>query len=375
MKQPDLQKLQQAQNLFQQGQKAEAHGILRELSKSYPTESALWLWLAYTADDMVFARSYLLRVKLLDPQNPSLPRAEKWLDEEEARRYVAESFPRRQTVPLRQVIRESEQRTTRLPIQKMIEDARAQAVPAQKVKEPELPPVVKVETVAPPSVETRTGAIVSNEPNPIKPRKREFTPVASVAAAPFALTDTLSPVAPVATPEAPPAKKARPKHKGWLIASIALLVLFLGLGGAIIAAIALNPPSADALKAAGLPVYSGATRLTVTPQDRDILLKGYAAGQPDQAKRLEFEFYRVKKSDKDNALNFYDTELRKLGWQAPSRNSVNANSFNLNSYQKDKQLFFVFASDVPNSADPLPSIRSQIGPNDLLLIVFRTEQV
>ena len=365
MKQGDLQKLQQAQNLFQQGQKAEAHAILRELSKTHPTESSLWLWLAYTADDLIFARSYLLRVKLLDPKNPSLPRAEKWLDEEEARRYVAESFPRRATVPLRQAIRESEQKTIRLPIEQ-IEEARIQAAPVQKLKEPELLPVVTVEEALAPPVEpvekkeeARTGAIVSTEPNPIKPRKREIKPAAPLIVAPV--------------PEPKPVKTRR-KHKGKLIASIILLVIFLGLGGAIAAAITMNPPAADALKVAGLPVYSGATRLTVTPQDRDTLLKGYAAGQPEMAKKLDFEFYRVKKSDKDNALNFYDTELRKLGWQAPSRDSVNANSFNLNSYQKDKQLFFVFASEVPNSADPLPSIRSQVGPNDLLLIAFRTEE-
>ncbi len=154
----------------------------------------------------------------------------------------------------------------------------------------------------------------------------------------------------------------------------------MGLGGAVSAAILVNGPGPgpDSLRAAGLPVYSNAIRLELSPQDRETIIKSYAAtGQPEpgNVKNLEFEFYKLKKSDKNNALNFYDSALSKLGWLAPPRNSVNASSFNLNSYQKDKQAFFIFTSEVPPDAYPLPSIRSQIHQDELLLIVFRTEEI
>lgn len=343
----NLQKFQEAQALFQQGRKAEAHAMLLELSKIYPTDSTLWLWLAYSSDDLIFARSYLLKLKLLDPQNVSLPGAEKWLDAEEAKRHSAESTARRPTRQLQEVLNGIENRPAAPPVEEV-----SRPVPVEKAPEiqPQAIPVEKMENA-------RQAAAVSTEPRPAPPKKR-----------------VIKPAQPLPTVEVKPAKVRR-KSRWKLVISLLLLLIFLGLGGGIVAAITMNPPAPDTLKLAGLPVYSSATRLTLTPQDRDALIKGYAAGQPDKAKKLEFECYRLKKSDKDNALNFYDTELRKIGWQAPPRNSVNSNSYNLNSYQKDKQLFFVFASEVPTDAYPLPSIRSQLSQDDLLLIVFRTEQI
>lgn len=321
----DLQKFYQAITLFQQGHKAEAHAALLALSKSYPTEASLWLWLAYTSDDLVFARSYLYRVKLLDPENPSLPGADKWLAGEEAKKLTAPTPAR--------------------PTPKATKPARINPLPPK-----ESPPAVSVET----SQARAAATFVKPETGPtVPPKIPEAGPVTKIKAA-----------------------KIRPKQRGRIVISLVCLLIFVGLGGAIIAAIIVNGPGPDSLQRAGLPVYSGAVRLELTPQDRETIIKGYAdTGQVEQVKNLEFEFYKLKKSDKNNALNYYDTELTKIGWLAPPRNSVNANSFNLNSYQKDKQYFFVFTSEIPPDAYPLPSIRSQLQPDELLQIVFRTEEI
>ncbi len=347
MKQLDLQKFQQAQTFFQQERKAEAHVILLELSKIYPTESTIWLWLAYTSDDLIFARSYLLRVKLLDPKSVSLPGAGKWLDAEEAKRHLAEGTARKPTIPLQEVLKGIQPRPAQLLVEEVNRPIGVEK--AQEIK-PQALTVEKMQTQPVMAIPLETRPPATPEKAGIKPGKS------------------------VATAKVKPAKVRR-KNRGKLIISLVVLLIFLGLGGAIIAAISMNGPTPDTLKLAGLPVYSSATRLTLTSQDRQTLIKSYAVGQPEKAKSLEFEFYKLKKSEKNNALNFYDTELRRIGWLAPPRNSVNANSFNLNSYQKDKQLFFVFASEVPTDAYPLPSIRSQLTQDDLLLIVFRTDEI
>jgi hypothetical protein len=345
MKPVDLQKFHQAIALYQQGHKAEAHTALLALSKENPTESSVWLWLTYTAGDLALARSYLYRVQLLNPANPSLPGAEKWLTGEEAKKLLA---------------------------------GRAAKKPARQPHRPakELQP----ETTSPPPVEIPPPVAVETAQATVKP----VTPTLAPEIKPATPSPTLE-IKPVATAQGPATRiktakgakaKDRPKRRGRLILSLACLVIFLGLGGAIIAAILVNGQSADSLEAAGFPVYSNAARLELTPPDRETIIKSYAdTSQPEKVKNLEFEFYKLKKSDKNNALNFYDTELTRLGWLAPPRNSVNANSFNLNSYQKDRQSFFIFTSEVPPDAYPLPSIRSQISQYELLLIVIRTEEM
>jgi hypothetical protein len=351
MKPVDLQKFHQAIALYQQGHKAEAHTALLALSKEYSTESSVWLWLTYTADDLVLARSYLYRVQLLNPASPSLPGAEKWLAGEEAKKLLAGRAAKK---PARQTLKTANQ--------------------AQP--ETSSPPAVEIPPLA---VETAQAAVKPPTPKPeIKPANP--TPASEIKAAAStpeikAAAIAQEPAAPIKTAKGAKAK-ARPKHRGRLILSLVCLIIFLGLGGAISAAILLNGQSADSLWAAGFPVYSNAARLELTPQDRETIIKSYAdTSQPEKVKNLEFEFYKLKKSDKNNALNFYDRELTRLGWLAPPRNSVNANSFNLNSYQKDKQSFFIFTSEVPPDAYPLPSIRSQIHQDELLLIVFRTEEI
>jgi hypothetical protein len=342
MKPEDQQKFEQAVALFQQGHKAKAHAALLALSKTYPTVSAIWLWLAYTSDDLIFARSYLYRVKLLEPENASLPGAEKWLAEEETKRHQAERNAKK---PARAAHKEP------IPVQ-----------PATVAGKPANIPDIFAAKAPAQAQPTGPGPNQPGQTAEIKPATRGNSKEARPA------------------PENPAGKvkkaKVRRKNRGKLVISLILLFIFLGLGGTIAAAIIMNGQSPDALRAAGFPVYSGATRLDLAPRDRETIINSYAdTGQSGNVKNLEFEFYKLKKSDKNTALDFYDTELSKMGWLAPPRNSVNTGSFNLNSYQKAKQSFFVFTSEVPADAYPLPSVRDQVRADELLLIVFRTEEV
>ncbi len=308
MNQPDKQKLKQAQSLLQQGRKAQAHAVLLELSKSNPDESVVWLWLAFTADDLIYAGSYLQRVKRIDPHNEALPDAEEWLAHEEARRSLAETVAHKPAMPLQEALNQIQARPR--PRETRLQHAR------------------------------RTGKIPA-ESNELATRK----------------------------------KSKRRRNRGGIIASLVLLLIFLGLGAAVAYLILNNKPDPDTLRQAGLPVYPGATRLTLTAQDRDTLVKSYGASQPENARDLEFEFYKLKKSEQYTALTYYDTEMRKLSWQPPPQDAVTADPFNLKSYRKDRQYFFVFTSEVPDNASPLQSIRSQLTPADLLLIVFHTEEI
>ena len=307
MNQPDKQKLKQAQSLLQQGRKAQAHAALLDLSKSNPDESLVWLWLAYTSDDLIYAGSYLQRVKRLDPHNEVLPDAEEWLAHEEARRYSTGGATHKPAMPLDEALNQIQARPR--PKETRLQHAR------------------------------RTGKF----PDP--------------------------------STELANRKKPRRRNRAGIITSLLFLLIFLGLGAFVAYLIANNRTNPDTLRQAGLPVYPGAIRLTLTAQDRDTLIKSYGASQPENARDLEFEFYRLNKSEQYTALTYYDTEMRKLGWQPPAQNAASSDPFNLKSYRKDKQYFFVFTSEVPDNATPLQSIRSQLTSADLLLIVFRTEDI
>jgi hypothetical protein len=310
MNQPDKQKLKQAQALLQQGRKAQAHAMLLDLSHNNPDESAVWLWLAYTADDLIYAGSYLQRVKRIDPNNAALPDAEEWLAHEERQRYQAENSSRKPAMPLQEALSQIESKPR--PHETRLQHAR------------------------------RTGKI------PEEPTQ-------------------------LATRTPPPNRR---RGRSGLKISLFFLLIYLVLGGALAYLIASNSkPETDSLRRAGLPVYPGAIPLTLTSQDRNTLVKSYGASQPENSRDLEFEFYKLKKSEQYTALTYYDTEMRKLGWESPPQDAASSDPFTLKSYHKDKQSFFVFTSDIPGNASPLQSLRNQLTQNDLLLIVFHTEEI
>jgi hypothetical protein len=78
-----LERFNTAVRLAQAGKKVEAHSKLKELEIIRPNDSNLLLWLTFTTQDIKAARQWLQKLRQLDPQNPSLVGAYRWLAEEE----------------------------------------------------------------------------------------------------------------------------------------------------------------------------------------------------------------------------------------------------------------------------------------------------
>ena len=89
----DVERLQQAIAFGQTAaNKFQAHVILQELSRQYPDEPTVWLWLAYTSLDLGQAQLALYRVQRIDPANPALPAAVSWLNKEKERQMMPGSY-------------------------------------------------------------------------------------------------------------------------------------------------------------------------------------------------------------------------------------------------------------------------------------------
>jgi hypothetical protein len=82
MQPSDLQRFNYAVSLAQSGQKIEANNLLRELSRAYPNDTNVWLWLAFTSSDGAAARFALDRAAQTDPANPALAGARQWVQQE-----------------------------------------------------------------------------------------------------------------------------------------------------------------------------------------------------------------------------------------------------------------------------------------------------
>ncbi len=72
-------KLDQAIYLAKSGQKSKATEMLRTVVAAQPVNQAAWLWLSAVTDDESEAESALAQAKKINPEHPSLPRAEQWL--------------------------------------------------------------------------------------------------------------------------------------------------------------------------------------------------------------------------------------------------------------------------------------------------------
>lgn len=71
----------EAVRLAQNGQTTNAYNSLKRLSELYPQDSNVLLWLAFSAPDSYIARQAISTIAQIDPQNPSLPAARQWLDD------------------------------------------------------------------------------------------------------------------------------------------------------------------------------------------------------------------------------------------------------------------------------------------------------
>lgn len=83
MEKLDLEKFRRAVDLAQLGKKDEAHALLRELRVSNPSNNSILLWEAYTATDLLEARSLLRQAAASDPTNAEIIQATSWLVEQE----------------------------------------------------------------------------------------------------------------------------------------------------------------------------------------------------------------------------------------------------------------------------------------------------
>lgn len=75
-----LQSFNNAVNLAQAGKKAEAHGILGQVLLSYPENISVLLWLVFTSPDYATARRYLEKAHQVEPANPSVVEAFRWIN-------------------------------------------------------------------------------------------------------------------------------------------------------------------------------------------------------------------------------------------------------------------------------------------------------
>src|SRR5690348_14369344 len=87
----EMQSFNQAISFAQSGWKEEAHFILKQLARANPKEPNLFLWLAFTSNNLAEARAMLERAEVLNPVNPALAGAKKWLASQEVSDLVGSS--------------------------------------------------------------------------------------------------------------------------------------------------------------------------------------------------------------------------------------------------------------------------------------------
>ena len=72
-------KLEYAIHLAKSGRKLEARDLLRRVVALQPVNQAAWLWLSALATDKSEAETALAQARRINPNHPSLARAEQWL--------------------------------------------------------------------------------------------------------------------------------------------------------------------------------------------------------------------------------------------------------------------------------------------------------
>lgn len=325
----DAENLNQAVSLAQAGRKAEAHARLIQLVRTSPDDSNVLLWLAFTASDLKLARNALNRVAQIDPANLSLAGAKSWLAQQEA------------------------------------EQARVATPPAP------------VPTSSPTSIPAQNygGGYQSSQ---------QFAQPASYASPSQPSYNGYNPANSASVP-IPPSKadiyddQPRKTNPTMLIGAVAVIaVLIIGL--VIVVAIATGVFNPDTIAAQGLPVYSSATRIELSGDDRDKTLQ--SADQvigSKGGKNFKFEMYSFKRGEKDKVVSFYDSELKKQGWRTLQFNTVViTGGGTINGYANNDNNKAVFVLTTPVSFgitnnSELPSLNGKLKAGDSLLLVYSVE--
>ncbi len=79
MNSADLATFNSAVDAAQLGQTEAAYNALNDLSRSYPSDPNVLLWMAFTCGNTATSRQLIEKVASLDPSNTSLPAARNWL--------------------------------------------------------------------------------------------------------------------------------------------------------------------------------------------------------------------------------------------------------------------------------------------------------
>ncbi|NWJ46102.1 MAG: hypothetical protein HXX08_09510 [Chloroflexi bacterium] len=184
---------------------------------------------------------------------------------------------------------------------------------------------------------TSAVAVVQAEPVAPEPEAKSETDVVATAHVPTKVTE----------PEG--------KKKANLLFSTAFIIIVVALVGVVLVVL-FTFFIGDRLAAQGLPVYGNATRLDLKSNDRDVLdgsIKVLTSMTNGAINNVQVEVYRIKRSELNTALKYYETELKKNGWTSTTANrAINSSGY---AYTKDNNKMFTVSS---GSAVPTFSISS-----------------
>jgi hypothetical protein len=310
----ELQRFNQAIALAQSGNKFQAHQILTELVSTQPNDPNLLLWLAFTSEDLTKARTYLEKVAWLEPANPSLASAQSWLQTEEA----------------------------------------------------------KQRAMSTPSPVSGFNAQTSNQPAyGYSSNNFSYTPANSYTTA----NNQQQAAQPLEYGRYTYPKEG--KKRNWLLLGfiIAAPFLFMGFIIALLMIIrAADEATPDSVANQGLPVYSGARHLHLTQTDRGIVLKsfqnGLASTGVSNVQISSFEVYTIKANDRSKAISFYETEVKKIGWQNTSGNAKTIGSSLVSIYMKGTNFFGFAIGNITTNDGPLNDSRYNVGADEQVLVAF-----
>jgi hypothetical protein len=151
-----------------------------------------------------------------------------------------------------------------------------------------------------------------------------------------------APVVAASTPAIDPAVAAGNKRTN-LIFGIAYGFIAIAIVGLVVFVLFTFIFVGDKIAAQGLPVYQNSTRIELSSDERNLIDSSvnFLSSMTNGAiKDIQYEIYKIKRSDINAAIKYYDTELKKMGWSIFQGGSTNITSGGY-GYMKDKKMFII----------------------------------
>ncbi len=300
----DKQSFDEAVTLAQAGRNQEAYAILNRLAPLYPDDSNILLWMAFTAGDLAKSKLMLGRVVMLDPQNPALASAKNWLSTQEKQAAPVTSDP--VAVSAGPALPGSPSFSAVSP--------RPQSVP------PELEPSGIVSETS----QTSRTAKNKKAKSPKKPMRLAFRLLLI---------------------------------GGGVMLAIFLVFIGLGLLGVF------NGPT---ITSVGIPVYTGSAKLDLSKNDREATINTFNLQNVRVANSGEFTAYIIKNGERNKALDFYDSDLKRQNWAA-STTRINTPTLAGSAYLRANQGLILRIASGP--AIP-PSVANRVKSDEALLVTI-----